>query len=62
MRGIGAILQQKVVIAQLTPDIPTSINLLELIEATLPIIPTGINALFVEDIPDIPTNINLQEI
>ena len=61
MKGIGAILQQKVIPEQLIPDIPTDINLLELAVVTLPEIPTSINGEFIEFV-EIPTGINLEEI
>jgi len=61
MKGIGAILQQKVIPEQLIPDIPTDINLLELAVVTLPEIPTSINGEFIE-FAEIPTGINLEEI
>jgi len=61
MRGIGAILEQKVIGEQLLPAIPTNINLLELVGVELPEIPTSIGAEYIE-VAEIPTNIQLIEL
>jgi len=61
MRGIGAIIQQKVIAEQLLPEIPTNINLLELVGPVLPEIPTNINGEYIE-FAEIPTGIQLEEL